>query len=227
MLKVLVWLYQSPTNHRRYTSDHVKLFMKQFSSNYHQPHQYLCLTDRPPHLFRDVDITILPIPESVRGLENNYRRLWVFSQEAAGVIPGRLFMSDIDVMILGRLDRYLDRPEEMVLMTDPTQKGPNYKYSPPCLLTMGARPDIWEEFQKPGSIERMADYYLNGCGQKRVTGSDMAWLSYYLKDENPPTFNQYRARNLPLNNKNKNIKIIHFSGKNKPWDKIRKAYNGA
>lgn len=224
MLKVLVWLYESPTGHRRYTPDHVKLFMRQFSDNYSQPHQFFCITDQSPYLFRDVDINIIPMPESLYGLENNYRRLWVFSQEAAEVISGRVFMSDIDVMILDWLDEYLDRPEPLVLMTDPTQKGPNYKYSPPCILDMGARPDIWDEFMNSGSVKRMKEYYLNECGQGRMTGSDMAWLSYYFKDEEVPSFNQYRARNL-----NKVLPedafIVHYSGKKKPWKQIEQKYS--
>ena len=222
MLKVLVWLYHSPSGHRNYDPSHIRLFMKQFSLNYDGPHQFFCITDFPPEAFEGLDITLLPMPNVVKGLGNNFRRLWTFSKEAAQLLPGRVFMSDIDVMILDRLDEYLNRPEPLVLMTDPTQPGPNYKYSPTCLLTAGARPDIWDEFMKPGSIERMWDYYLNECGQKRVTGSDMAWLSYYFQDGEVASFNQYRARNLHRDLPD-DAKIIHFSGKDKPWDKIEHA----
>jgi hypothetical protein len=204
MLRVVVWLYESPTGHRNYTWKHVDLFRKQFSAHYYLPHEFI----------------ILFSPYETRGLKNNFRRLWIFSEAAREELGNiRIFMSDLDVLILDDLTEYLNRPEPFVIMTDPTQKGPNYRYSPPCLLDLGARTDIWDEFMKPDAMNNMRDYYLNECGQKRITGSDMAWLSYYLKDENPPTFNQYRARNL-TNGIPKDAKIIHFSGKSKPWDKI-------
>lgn len=223
MINVITWLYKSPTGHREYDPSHIKLFMRQFSENYKKPCEFICITEWSESAFAGMEIIIMPMPLAVKGLENNFRRLWIYSKEAARLIPGRVYMSDIDVMILGDLTAYLDRPEPFVIMTDPTQQGANYKYAPPCLLTMGNRPDIWEEFNRPGSLQCMEDYYLKDCGQKRVTGSDQAWLSYYLKDENVPTFNQYRARNLGKKMPNDAL-IIHYSGKNKPWDKIRQKY---
>lgn len=205
MLTVVVWLYPSLTGHRHYTMEHVELFKRQFSANYHLPHQFHLLT----------------APDDTEKLENNYRRLWVFSEEAAELFNGtRIFTSDLDVMIVGDLTKYLSRIEPFVIMTDPTQKGANYKYSPSFLLDPGSRVDIWEAFMEEGSIDRMKKYYKEECGQKRVTGSDMAWLSYYLREEDVPTFNQYRARNLDCSNLPLDAKIIHFSGKNKPWEKI-------
>lgn len=223
MLTVLMWLYRSPTGHRKYDPSHIRLFMRQFSLNYNGPHQFVCITDFSPSAFKGMDIQLLPMPKAVEGLENNFRRLWTFSDEAAEWLPGRIFMSDIDVMITGDLTEYLNRPEPLVLMTDPTQPGPNYKYSPPCLLTMGVRPDIWDEFLNPGSLEAMRRYYIDECGQKRVTGSDMAWLSYYFKDTPVSTFNQYRARNLGKRMPDDAL-IVHFSGKSKPWNRIREEY---
>ncbi len=205
VLKVVVWLYSSPTGHRNYTNKHVELFKRQFSAHYHSPHEFIILSE----------------PE----FPNNFRRLWIYSKSAEELLGGgRVFMSDLDVIILGRLEKYLDRPEPFVIMTDPTQKGPNYRYSPSCLLTLGARTDIWESFIRAGSLQAMEDYYINDCKQKRVVGSDMAWLSYYLKDEKVPTFNQYRARNLPKDPAKfpRDCLIVHFSGDKKPWDKIRR-----
>jgi len=223
-LKILVWLYQSATGHRNYGPEHVKLFLRQFSCNYCLPHQFFCITDTNRKAFEHTDVEVIPMPESVEGLENNFRRLWVFSEEASVVLPGRVFMSDLDVLILGKLEEYLDRPEPLVLMTDPTQPGPNYKYSPPCLLNTGARPDIWSEFMKPGSIKRMKAYYTKECGQGRATGSDMAWLSYYLQDEEVPSFHQYRDRNLK-GGIPEDCLIVHYSGKKKPWNKIEQKYS--
>lgn len=206
MLTLLLWLYKSPTGHRAYEPWHIERFIKMFKRYYKKPFRAVCISDQP------VPCERIPMPLV---MENNFRRLWTFSEECAKLIPGRIFMCDIDVMIMRDLTDYLDRPEPLVLMNDPMRKGATYKYSPTCLHTTGTRTDIWDNLD----IETMRSWY-KAQGEK-ITGSDMAWLSYYFRGEDVPTFRQHRA-SLMKKELHKDAYIVHFSGVVKSWDKRAK-----
>jgi len=210
MLTLLLWLYKSPTGHRAYEPWHIERFIKMFKRYYKKPFRAVCISDQP------VPCERIPMPLV---MENNFRRLWTFSEECAKLIPGRIFMCDIDVMIMRDLTDYLDRPEPLVLMNDPMRKGATYKYSPTCLHTTGTRTDIWDNLD----IETMRSWY-KAQGEK-ITGSDMAWLSYYFRDEDVPTFRQHRA-SLMKKELHKDAYIVHFSGVVKSWDKrVKEVYS--
>ena len=209
MLTLLMWLYKSPTGHRKYEPKHIDRLIKMFDRFYQKPYRALCITDWP---IEDMPCQAIPMPIV---MQNNFRRLWVFSSQCAERIPGRVFTCDIDVEIRRDLTDYLDRPEPLVVMTDPMIKGKTYKYSSSVLHTTGTRTDIWNNLD----IEKMDQWYKSQ-GEKR-TGSDMAWLSYYLRNEDVPTFRQYRAR-LVTEREIPHMEIVHFSGKLKPWDKKAK-----
>lgn len=206
MLTLVCWLYRSPTGHRHYSAKHVHRLIRMFRRNYTRPHRVLCITDQPEGIPCDV----LPMPLE---LPNNYRRLWLFSKEAADAIPGRVFLLDLDVAITGNLDGYLDRPEPFVVMRDPMFGW--HRYSSSYLMTTGSRTDIWEAFDPETSPDVMAEWYPRATGHEQV-GSDQAWINYYLWDQRPPTFDQYRAR-LVGDTLPKEAKIVHFPGGLKPW----------
>lgn len=211
MINFVCWLYRSQTGHRSYTADHVHRLATMFTRNYSKQHRVVCITDQPD----GIECETLPMPLV---LPENYRRLWIFSKEAAELIPGRIFVLDLDVKITGRLDDYLDRPEPFVVMRDPQFN--QHRYSSSYLFTAGTRTDIWESFDPQESPAVMAEWYPRVTGYKQV-GSDQAWLNYYLWDQDPPTFNQYRAR-LVGNELPPDAKVVHFPGALKPWEKEAK-----
>jgi hypothetical protein len=202
---VVCWLYKSPTGHRNYGTQHVHRLMDMFRKNYTKPHRFLCITDQPDGLKCET----LPMPLE---LDYNYRRLWLFSKEAAELIPGRIFHIDLDVVIVRNLDSYLDRKEPFVVMHDPMFK--EEKYSSSYILDTGSRTDIWESFDPVTSPEIMQAWFKK-IGRKCV-GSDQAWICYCLRKGKAATFIQYRARlvgkKLPVD-----AHIVHFPANPKPW----------
>ncbi|MDZ7735902.1 MAG: hypothetical protein U5P41_07230 [Gammaproteobacteria bacterium] len=215
MLNVVTWKYPSPTGHRHYTAAHVNRFFRQFAGHYRRPYLAICITDDPAGL--DPGIEALPNPVT---LPNNYRKLWLFSAAAARAIPGRIFLSDIDVDIVGDLTGLLDRDEDFVGWYDP--RYPKVRWSTGnYLLTAGARAFVWEEFEELGADAAenlLAAWYPRHRGMRKV-GSDMAWLSYRLPAAEArfgPGI--YRRRFIDPSATPADAKIIHYSGKKKPWN---------
>ena len=180
--------------------------MAMFEKNYTKPHRFLCITDQPDGI--RCETLAMPLD-----LDFNYRRLWLFSKEAAEQIGGRIFHIDLDVVITRNLDSYLDRPEPFVVMHDPMFQ--EQEYSSSYILDMGSRTDIWESFD-PETSPAVKQEWFQGNGKD--VGSDQAWICYCLRNEDPPTFIQHRARlvgkNLP-----DDVYIVHFPANPKPWTK--------
>ena len=214
-LTVVTWLY-SPIRegHRDYQVEHVERMFRMFHRYYAGPFKLVCFTDRPEEFPPWIDAR--PLPVDIKG---TFKRLWVFSREFAEMFPGaRVFSVDLDVVFVNDLTNYLYRDESLVLMKDPMIEGATYKYSPTCLVDAGAHADVWDNLD----VKAMKSWYSDN-GHKKV-GNDMAWLSYYFRDRDMPTFVQHRAR-LIGNEVPEDAHIVHFSGKYKPWNRgIEKKY---
>lgn len=219
-INVLCWLFKGfgitsggKEVRRDYTAEHVNRFADQITRRSSIPLRVVCVTDMPTGIHCDV----IPMP---RGLNwpKAYRKLWAFSREAAALLPGRIFVSDIDVEVVGDIAPLLDRSEALVAWQDAAHP-PGRLSSGNYLLTAGSHPEVWENF----SFEAMADARL-WHEQKfgRMTGSDQAWMSYALR-HGVATFGPgiYRSKNigadLPAD-----ARIVHFSGNLKPWHSVAK-----
>lgn len=201
-ITVVTWLYQG---NRDYKPEHVERFYRQFDKHYEGQYRALCITDQK------VSVESLPIPEATKGFPHpNFAKLWIWSREAQEAIGGRVFVSDIDVDVVGPVNRLLDRSEDVVLWHDPLYP---MRYSGGnTLLTLGSRPEIWESFSVE-KIPAMRKWHEQKYG--RCTGADQAWLCYAAGDE--ATFGPgiYRARTLKR--LPKDASIVHYPGDLKPW----------
>lgn len=221
MITVVCWLFQGhgvtvggkPTE-RGYEARHVTRLQRRFSRWYSQPHRYVCITDMPDGL---EGCEIIPMPSECVPLSKAYRKLWLFSQDAADLIAGRVFFSDLDSDFFGDLGSLLDRSESLVLWHDkmyPRQRWATSHY----LLDMGSHTDVWDEFLKPGAVDQMLEWYASRG--ERATGSDQAWMSYYIEDAATFGPGLYRARlikHLP-----EDAKIVTYPGAVKPWHRSAK-----
>lgn len=208
-LTFVCWKYKPhgmPPGHRKYTAVHVNRFTRMVKKHYPHPHKVVCITDEPGFI-EEAQTIDMPVV-----LPNNFRKLWLFSKEAAELIPGRVFFCDIDCVMAGDLTGLVDRDEDFVAWHDFQYSSIRYS-SGTYMLDMGSRPFVWDEFSmdKVPEIEAWMKEYAG-----HMVGSDMAWMSYILGEE--ATFDPgiYRARKvgkkLP-----KDARIVHFSGKMKPW----------
>lgn len=207
MLTVVTWLYN---RNRSYRPEHVNRFYDAFDKHYSGEYRRLCITDDS-----GVDSDTLPTPaglEALPGLSGNLRRLWIWSREAAEVIGGRVFVSDIDCDIVGPLDPLLDREEDVVLWHDPMY--PRRYSGGNMLITPGSRPEYWERLAENPEARMAEAREWNKRTYGKSVGAEMAWLCYAAGEE--ATFGPGIYRSRFLRGMPDDAKIIHYSGSRKP-----------
>lgn len=106
-----------------------------------------------------------------------YRRLWVFSEEARELLGDRVFCLDVDTVVLRDLRPLVNRPGSFVGWVDHERFAWKKVAGGAYMLTTGAHPEIWKDFDAQASpaIAAEAGYH----------GSDQAWMSYRLHDSVP------------------------------------------
>lgn len=206
--------------------EQVHVLRDMIARNYSGEHRLTCITDDPSGI--DKDVRIIDLAEfdefdlssvdSPHGAMNPscYRRLRLWSKDAAEIIGERICSIDLDVVITANIDKIIDRPEDYVLWGDYVNKTTHYNGSLQ-LIRAGCRPDIYEDFDPivTPMRTRAANFH----------GSDQAWLSLKL-GANAPRWTigdgvasfrihcaKYLGRGLP-----KCAKVIFFHGKRDPWD---------
>lgn len=194
--------------------------LKAMLANHYGSHRVTCITDDPSGI--DPDVRIIPLwndfadVPSPHGGKNPscYRRLKLFSPEAATMIGPRFVMIDLDCVITNDMRPVFDRPEEFVAWGDTNpQPGSHYNGSL-ILLTAGSRRQVWDTFDPKTSPQRSLSA---GC-----FGSDQGHISYVLgkgearwtKEDGVYSFRNHlqNTRTLPSN-----ARIAIFHGKFKPW----------
>jgi len=144
--------------------------------NYRGDHRFTCVTDDPAGI--DADVRIVPLWDDFANVpsphgERNpscYRRLKLFSLEAATLIGPRFVSLDLDCVITGDMTPVWDRSEDFMVWGD-TNPTTAYNCSM-MLLTAGARPKVWTTFD-PTTSPRKAK-------AAQCWGSDQGWISYCL-----------------------------------------------
>lgn len=188
--------------------------------HYAPAHEFVCVTDDAAGI--DGDIRIVPLWHEHARIANPwggnrpscYRRLKLFSIEAADLIGPRFVALDLDVVLTADMRPLWDRPEDFVIWGD-TAKGTPYNGSM-FLLQAGTRRKVWEQFDPRVSPMRTR--------QARYIGSDQAWLGLCLgKGECKWTAADgvYSFRNEIQNKRPArlpgNARIVIFHGAFDPW----------
>ncbi len=177
MLSVVCWKWKPPAGYRSaFGPETVNILRQMVKRHYPRRHRFICVTDDPRGL--DPGIKVIPLWDEHAGLLNPfgpsnpscYRRLRMFSREAAELFGERFVSIDLDCVITGDLSRLWNRAEDFVAWGD-TNPTTHYNGSM-MMLRAGSRPQVWEDFD-PIASPRQA----RAAGQ---FGSDQAWISHRL-----------------------------------------------
>lgn len=223
MISVVTWLWEE--GFRDYQAAHVNTLATMIRRQLAIPHRFVCVADRadgfdpkvvdwvptPPAA---IEVGRLRNPEGKR-FPSCYRRLWMFSQEAAA-LGDRLLLIDIDLVAVSELAHLFTFKAPFVGWRPLATWGSHQRYGGGIyLLTPGARAHVWEQFNGENSIleARAAGF----------RGSDQAWLSYKLGADEavwPQSVGIYSIRDM----KNGALPVpadaclVQFNGPQKPWN---------
>lgn len=203
----------------KFQAEHVNVLAAMVRRHYGYPHRFVCITDDPAglnvealELWSDHGEMLSPHGPAYPSC---YRRLKLFSPEMREVLGDRFVCLDLDCVIVRDVTPLWNRPEDFVILagTNPTT---HYNGSM-MLMTAGARPHVWDEFD-PLRSPRLAR-------AARQFGSDQGWISHRL-GPNEATWstddgvlawaNHLHHGRDPLPD---HARVVFFNGKrHNPWD---------
>lgn len=244
-LTVVCWLYPGSRNYR---PTYANVLYKRVQKYLSLRHRFVCIYDDtayPSDAF-DPGIELMPIPEAARAYmayqslggpihPSCYQRLWHFSDEAADVFPGRVFMFDLDSIPIGEMKHLVEYRRDadfITLLRQPkSELSRGYVCGGSWILRSGSLTEIWGRFvADPDGVRRAAaDWFLNGRDQKIVGwvgGSDQSVMSYMLvgqmSEKGPITtwpedcgirlWDHFRRQKGAVDGC-----LLHFNGVKKPW----------
>lgn len=178
MISIVVWLWNGP---RHFLPQHVTTLAKSIKRTLSVPHRFICVTDFTQGFGPEVEV--VPMPPAAEALgrlrtpeakhfPSCYARLWTFSEEAK-VLGERLFLTDIDLVVIKDLAPLFNRTEDFVGWRPKATWGKSDRIGGGMyLLTAGAHRAVYDDFRGAPSIAvaKRAGY----------RGSDQAWISYCL-----------------------------------------------
>lgn len=243
-LTLVCWIYPGPRNYRPKYVNVLYQRVKQFMP---MRHRFVCIYDDTYYKAEHFDpgIELMPIPESARPLlalgslaskmhPACFARLWHFSEEAAELLPGRVFMFDVDSIPIGDMSplvKYRSDADFVGLRCGGTERLRHYLAGGSWILRSGSLTHVWNDFIAD-PIQARADaaaWFVEGRDLQYVGwigGSDQAYMSYRLVDhiseDGPITYwngdfgillwDRFRRERGQVDGC-----LLHFNGHKKPW----------
>jgi hypothetical protein len=159
-----------------YRRGHVQQLARSVARFLAMPHRFVCITDKA---IPGVETLKNPAPQFPARC---YRRLWLFSAEAAQVLGDRVLHLDLDLVVCGPLDAIAQRASDFAIYRAASIARRGYSLNPSVfLLRTGTQRDLWERFVR--DPQRLA-HRANADG---FWGSDQAVISH-LRKEHADTF---------------------------------------
>lgn len=222
MISVVCWKWKPVAGYRStFGPETVNTLRRMVARHYQHPHRFLCITDDSDGI--DPEVEVLPdfgdfvgLPSPHGGKNPScYRRLRMFHPDAAQWFGERFVSLDLDTVVTGDLAPLWNRSEAIVMWGD-TNRTTFYNGSM-MLLTAGARPHVWADFNPQTSPTK-----ARAAGQ---FGSDQAWISYRLgpKESKWSTADgvlSYRLHVQQCPQLPKSARIIFFHGQHDPWSPV-------
>lgn len=221
MLSVVTWKWKPAPGYRStFGPETVNTAKRMVARHYPDPHRFLCVTDDPAGI--DADVEIVPLWNDFANVPsphggNNpscYRRLRMFHPEIGQVFGERFVSMDLDCVVTGDLRPLFNRTEDFVAWGDTNPKPGSHYNGSLMLMTAGARPQVWTQFDPATSPQLSL--------RAQCWGSDQGWISYCLgggekkfghKDGVYSFRNDLQqTRELP-----QNARLVIFHGRHDPW----------
>lgn len=219
----VTWLWPSPISDARYNfnAKRVNVLFRMIDRHYQAPHRNVCVTNIPHGI--DPSIQIVKDTEDFKDVGNPsgrhnpscFRRLRMFRRDAAHVFGDRIVSLDLDTVITGDLTGLFDRPEDFIVWGQSDRRSKGWYNCSLLYLKAGARPEVWEQFNP-----KISPHQAKRAGS---AGSDQGWIGYIL-GRNEATWNtddgvySYRVHLQHHVGLPENARVVHFHGKEKPWD---------
>lgn len=222
MIAVVTFKWSTPGYDATFTAEHVNTLRRMVARHYPDNHRFICVTDDAYGIDQRVEIVPLwhdhasvPNPTG-SGRPTCYRRLKLWSRDAAEMLSlyegDRIVWLDLDTVIVGDLRPLWNRDEDVVLWRNPENLWPYNGAT--GIMTIGARPQVWEDFDP---IESPARTHAAG-----YRGSDQAWLSLTIPGE--ATWSQadgvHYVHDTAWTNKRvlpDGARLVFFTGRRPPW----------
>jgi hypothetical protein len=180
VITVVLWKWG-----KKFTVGHVRKMQSMLSRHLHQPHQIVCITDRPEEMPKGITPARMPpvLPWDYKGL----RRMWLYSAEA-GRLGSRLLQLDLDVVLTDSIDPIVNRSEDFVIWKSDSNWKDGWAYNATVMLiTPGAKEDVWQRYMAdPRGVLKAAD--RDGWGGQ--VNSDQALACYLMKDQQVAVWTQ-------------------------------------
>jgi hypothetical protein len=218
---VVTWKWKPAPGYRSlFGAEQVNVLRRMVARHFPHPHRFICVTDDPAGLDLQIetvpiwdDYATIPSPHGGRN-PSCYRRLRAFHPEIRSTFGQRFVSLDLDTVIVRDLTPLWDRPDDFVIWGDTNpQPGSHYNGSM-FLLTAGARPQVWTEFDPTVSPQQSR---AAGC-----YGSDQGWMSFILGGKETRWTRRdgvYSFRNdvQPIGKLPDDARIVMFHGAQDPW----------
>lgn len=226
------FLWHDPTRdqNRNYKCgvEHVVIWRNMIKRNLTMPHEHVCVTNREDWA-QDLErngIRAVPLDMSKHVPGTVYVRLFMRRPDIGGILGPRIFMTDLDVVVVDNIDSIVDRTEPSVFWRNPNwvPNDPDCKrafyQSSIQLFSAGSHSCLYTEFD-PEQTPRWAN--------RRFGGREQAWISerlpwdeaYWTKDDGVYGAGRLgdtspgvdvRSTALPVG-----AKIVSCPGQRAPW----------
>lgn len=173
---VVTWKWTTPGYRSTFGPETVNTLARMVRRHYRPDVRVLCVTDEPEGIDASVEIVpawndfaTVPSPHGAQQ-PSCYRRLRAFDPAIGSVFGERFVSMDLDCVIVDDMTPVWERDEDFVIWSD---TGPKTLYNGSMfLMTAGARPQVWTDFDPDSSPMRS-----KSAG---FWGSDQGWISYRL-----------------------------------------------
>lgn len=184
MISVVTYLWRGK---REFRPAYVNALARMVRQHLPEKHRFICVTDFTEEFAPEVEV--IPMPKAAMAMSqivtperehfpSSYPRLWTFSREARKVLGERVLLLDIDLVIIRDLRPLLKIDADFVGWNlRPPEGCPPRLGGGTWLHRPGTRTHVWEEFVAN------PQFAINAARNAGYRGSDQAWMSYQLKDE--------------------------------------------
>lgn len=172
MLSVATYWWQPDTGSKfaaPYTAGDVINLARMVKQNLTVPHRFVCITDQPDVFRPEHGVVPIQIDRTTHVPGTCFVRLMTFHPRGREVLGTKVLQLDLDTLIVGNIDHLVKRDEPLVMWRNPGRvpwhnpSHPSRPYYNTSLLLhrCGARPDLWERFDREKPPAKDDQWYLS------------------------------------------------------------------